>query len=221
MKRIAVLLLAVLIVMNLVGCSSEEPKTATDAAVEFLDGIKEDPSSLSAVLQLDDERLEVINRMLSKFSYEIIAESDTDRENVKDVVVRFSGYDIGRYMELYLNSQEASLQKRTEVQRLMRNDGYSEEFVSEIIYGYIWGTLNKEDSELINEYLARADQQVYEESMTACRRAGKTYDSGNYPVRVFNENGEWLVSKSYEDLLDAMTNQLYTLMKRYHDSTGQ
>ena len=49
MKKTAVLLLAVMIVMNLVGCSSEEPKTATDAAVEFLDGIKEDPSSLSAV----------------------------------------------------------------------------------------------------------------------------------------------------------------------------
>lgn len=222
MKRIAVLLLTALMVLALVGCSSEGPKTATDAAVEFLTGVKDDPSSLTSALKFEDERLEPINKFVSQVEYEVVAESDTDKEDVKNVIVRFKGYDVGRYMELYLYSQEASIQMEKFVHQFMSEDGYSEQDRAIMILSYMQNALSEEDTKIFTEYLRKADLQVYNDSMVACRKAGKTYDSGDFPIRVFKNDNKWTVSPlSNHDVLDAMTDQLYTLTKKYAESRGQ
>ncbi len=202
MRKILVVLLAVLTVLVFTGC--EKPVATEDIVADYLRQGKKDPASFTDAFSLNGNAKEGIEDLFKAFEYETVRVEDID-ENTKMAYVNFKGYDIGEGIQNYISNYQGVL-----MVKLLED--YKNEGVMELM---------EKDPEKYDEIVSEINQNYFGSVMFEQKKQGKTYQIMEVPVKlIMTGNKKWQVDPSQkEDIINAITDDALTIWTRFVKST--
>lgn len=206
LRKILVSILIGALVLGVSGCGAKNK--AADAVDAYLKSVQEDPMSLTVQLCSGPENpyWKAIEELLSEFEYTIVSEGEEYKDagigkTAKKVTVDLKGYNIGAYMQMFMEN--------------LQTDRLNRFAAKDMSFGDLQHMSDKE----IEEFFAELDLEFFNETMEQCHSNGKTW-SKTVEILTYldDKTNEWTVYtlKQY-DILDSITNGLYSYLK---DSSG-
>lgn len=207
-KTVCLLIVCVLLLCAF-GCKN---KTASDAIDDYLKYSRKNPYSLAMLIPMEYAYQKVMEDLIKEFEYSVVEEKDNPESEpnmeLKSVVVKITGYDIGAYVKVYLETVMTEVMKR-------QQDGAAT--MEDLLLQY------QEDPVGFEARNAEICLEYFKELMEQCRNDGKTYHTDAEIVAYYNTaEKEWRYNTYTQNgNVDAITDNVITLVQEYMEALQQ